>query len=41
MSDRVIVLHEGEVTGEFLREEFDQEKIMACAAGFKKGEIVA
>ncbi|MGF9712635.1 sugar ABC transporter ATP-binding protein [Paenibacillus naphthalenovorans] len=36
MSDRIIVLHEGKITGEFLREEFDQEKIMACAAGFEK-----
>jgi len=33
MSDRVIVLHEGELTGELNRGEFDQEKIMTYAAG--------
>lgn len=33
MSDRVIVLHEGELTGELDRSEIDQEKIMAYAAG--------
>lgn len=31
MSDRVIVLHEGAVTGEFKREEFSQEAILASA----------
>jgi ribose transport system ATP-binding protein len=31
MSDRVIVMAEGRVTGEFAREEADQEKIMNCA----------
>ncbi|HEY8890487.1 MAG TPA: sugar ABC transporter ATP-binding protein [Clostridium sp.] len=40
MSDRVIVLYEGEITGEFRRDEISQEKIMACAAGHKKGEVV-
>jgi inositol transport system ATP-binding protein len=40
MSDRVIVLHEGEITGEFSRDELEQEKIMACATGHKKGEKV-
>jgi rhamnose transport system ATP-binding protein len=33
MSDRVIVLHEGRVTGEFLRAEADQETLMAAATG--------
>ncbi len=33
MSDRVIVMHEGRMTGEFLREDLDQEKIMKCATG--------
>lgn len=37
MSDRVIVLHEGEITGEFTREQFDQEKIMAHAMGHIRG----
>ncbi len=31
MSDRVMVLHEGKKTGEFCREEFHQEKLLACA----------
>lgn len=33
MSDRVIVMHEGEITGSFTREECSQEKIMACSVG--------
>lgn len=33
MSDRILVMREGRVAGEFLREEADQEKIMACATG--------
>lgn len=33
MSDRVIVMHEGRITGEFVRSEVDQEKIMQCATG--------
>ena len=33
MSDRIIVMAEGEITGEFLREEATQEKIMTCATG--------
>lgn len=41
MSDRVIVLHEGRITGEFSRDELDQEKIMLCATGHDKGEIIA
>lgn len=40
MSDRIIVMHEGEITGMLDRSEFDQEKIMLCATGTKKGEIV-
>lgn len=34
MSDRVIVMCQGRVTGEFSRDEFDQEKIMTCATQF-------
>jgi inositol transport system ATP-binding protein len=41
LSDRVIVLHEGEITGEFTRNEFNQERIMACAAGYLKEEEVS
>jgi ribose transport system ATP-binding protein len=33
MSDRVLVMHEGKLTGEFTREEATQEKIMLCATG--------
>jgi inositol transport system ATP-binding protein len=38
--DRIIVMSEGQLTGEFTREEFDQEKIMACCAGIQKGEKI-
>ncbi len=38
MSHRVLVLHEGRKTGEFSREELDQEKIMACATGHQRGQ---
>ena len=31
MSDRIIVMSEGRITGEFTREEASQEKIMSCA----------
>lgn len=34
MSDRIIVLHEGEITGEFQRADFNQAKIMRCAMGY-------
>lgn len=33
MSDRVIVIHEGRITGEFNRKECNQDKLMACAVG--------
>ncbi|HXI14464.1 MAG TPA: ATP-binding cassette domain-containing protein [Thermoanaerobaculia bacterium] len=33
LSDRVMVLHEGRVTGEFLRSEATAEAVMACATG--------
>jgi inositol transport system ATP-binding protein len=33
MSDRVLVLHAGRLTGEFQRQDLDQEAIMACATG--------
>ena len=38
--DRIIVMSEGKLTGEFTRKEFDQEKIMACCAGIMKGEKI-
>ena len=33
LSDRVIVLHEGRVTGEFTRDEATPEAVMSCATG--------
>lgn len=33
LADRVIVLHEGKVTGEFVRQEATPEKVMAAATG--------
>jgi ABC-type sugar transport system ATPase subunit len=34
VSDRILVLSEGRLTGNFSRDEFDQEKIMSCASRF-------
>lgn len=36
LSDRVLVLHEGRVTGEFTRATATPEKVMACATGHVK-----
>ena len=33
MSDRILVLHEGKVTGEFINYNLTQEEILRCAAG--------
>ena len=33
MSDRIMVMHEGRITGEFSRNEATQEKLMRCAVG--------
>jgi ABC-type sugar transport system ATPase subunit len=33
LSDRVIVLHEGRITGEFTREEATPDAVMSCATG--------
>jgi D-xylose transport system ATP-binding protein len=33
MSDRIVMLHEGRLGGEFTREQFDQEALMAAAMG--------
>jgi ribose transport system ATP-binding protein len=38
MSDRILVMHEGRITGEFMREEATQEKIMKCATGGVQSE---
>ena len=33
MSNRIYVMHEGKINGEFSHDEATQEKILACAAG--------
>jgi ABC-type sugar transport system ATPase subunit len=33
MSDRILVMHEGRISGEFSRAEADQERIMFAATG--------
>lgn len=33
MSDRIIVLHEGRISGELQREEFSQDKVLELASG--------
>ncbi len=40
MADRVLVMHEGRLTGEFTREEADEERIMRAATG-QKEELAA
>lgn len=35
MSDRIIVMHEGRISGELERHEFSQEKILTLASGIK------
>ncbi|PMP07161.1 ribose ABC transporter ATP-binding protein RbsA [Vibrio breoganii] len=41
MSDRILVMHEGQISGEFEAHEADQEKLMACAVGKKINEVAA
>ena len=36
LSDRILVIHNGKITGEFTAEEVTQENIMRCAVGGKK-----
>ncbi|MCU1267937.1 MAG: monosaccharide transporter ATP-binding protein family [Acidobacteria bacterium] len=36
LADRIMVLHEGRLTGEFLRATATPEKVMACATGHKQ-----
>jgi ABC-type sugar transport system ATPase subunit len=33
--DRILVIHNGQITGEVLRDEFSEELIMEYAAGIK------
>ncbi|MEZ9766660.1 ribose ABC transporter ATP-binding protein RbsA, partial [Vibrio breoganii] len=41
MSDRILVMHEGRISGEFEAHEAVQEKLMACAVGKKINEVAA
>lgn len=41
MSDRIIVMHEGHISGEFDAKDADQEKLMACAVGKIVSEATA
>ncbi|KHT63501.1 sugar ABC transporter ATP-binding protein [Photobacterium gaetbulicola] len=41
MSDRILVMHEGKISGEFMAEEADQEKLLACAVGKQINEVAA
>ncbi len=38
VSDRIVVMHEGRITGELKREEFGEEAIMHLAVGRSKTE---
>ena len=39
LSHRMIVLHEGEMTGELKEKEMTQENIMTLASGYRKEEV--
>jgi ribose transport system ATP-binding protein len=41
MSDRIIVMHEGRISGEFDRKDANQEILLACAVGKKSKEEAA
>ncbi|RKF13654.1 ribose ABC transporter ATP-binding protein RbsA [Alginatibacterium sediminis] len=41
MSDRIIVMHEGRISGEFTDKDANQEKLMACAVGKEFKEVAA
>jgi len=41
MSDRILVMHQGQISGEFTTQQADQEKLMACAVGKKNKEVAA
>lgn len=41
MSDRILVMHEGRISGEFTPEEANQEKLLACAVGKCIDEVAA
>ena len=37
MCDRLVVMHEGRITGELQRSQFTEERIMALATGASEG----
>jgi ABC-type sugar transport system ATPase subunit len=39
MSDRILVMREGRITGEFMRDEATQEKIMAAAVAAERTPV--
>lgn len=39
MSDRIVVMHEGKVTGIFAREDCTEDRIMACATGMMRSMV--
>ena len=41
MSDRILVMHEGQISGEFMAADADQEKLLACAVGKQINEVAA
>ncbi|GAL33547.1 ribose ABC transport system ATP-binding protein RbsA [Vibrio maritimus] len=41
MSDRILVMHEGHISGEFMAQDADQEKLLACAVGKNVSEEAA
>ena len=41
MSDRIMVMHEGRITGEFDAKDADQETLLACAVGKRMNEEAA
>lgn len=41
MSDRILVMHEGRISGEFSAQEADQELLLACAVGKIKNKEAA
>jgi ribose transport system ATP-binding protein len=39
MSDRILVMHEGRISGEFNADDANQETLMACAVGHNNNEV--
>lgn len=41
MSDRILVMHEGRISGEFAAQDANQENLLACAVGKHIHEVAA